>query len=129
MFFLVCVSFFSFLCDSLQALLHFVYRDTLTEDVNMVTSSSSLVSISETLTTKLLAAGDRYGLDRLKLMCASHLCKDISVDSVASILTLADCHHAAELKAVCLKFAAENLAGNFSFPFIISILRIAWLSK
>ncbi|KAJ6365513.1 hypothetical protein OIU76_030317 [Salix suchowensis] len=93
-----------------KALLHFVYRDTLTEDVNTVTSSSSLVSISETLTTKLLAAGDRYGLDRLKLMCGSHLCKDISVDSVASILTLADCHHATELKAVCLKFAAENLA-------------------
>jgi speckle-type POZ protein len=80
----------------------------------MVTSSSSLVSsISETLTTKLLAAADRYGLDRLKLMCGSHLCKDISVNSVASILTMADCHHATELKAVCLKFAAENLAGNF----------------
>ncbi|KAB5561605.1 hypothetical protein DKX38_006562 [Salix brachista] len=93
-----------------KALLHYVYRDTLTEDVNTVTSSASLVSISETLTTKLLAAGDRYGLDRLKLMCGSHLCKDISVDSVASILTLADCHHATELKAVCLKFAAENLA-------------------
>jgi len=95
-------------------MLHFVYRDTLTEDVNMETSSSSLVSsISETLTTKLLAAADRYGLDRLKLMCGSHLCKDISVNSVASILTMADCHHATELKAVCLKFAAENLAGNF----------------
>ncbi|KAL9391084.1 hypothetical protein Peur_015004 [Populus x canadensis] len=94
-----------------KAMLHFVYRDTLTEDVNMVTSSSSLVSsISETLTTKLLAAADRYGLDRLKLMCGSHLCKDISVNSVASILTMADCHHATELKAVCLKFAAENLA-------------------
>ncbi|KAJ6937381.1 hypothetical protein NC652_011891 [Populus alba x Populus x berolinensis] len=94
-----------------KAMLHFVYRDTLTEDVNMVTSSSSLVSsISDTLTTKLLAAADRYGLDRLKLMCGSHLCKDISVNSVASILTMADCHHATELKAVCLKFAAENLA-------------------
>ncbi|KAG6763162.1 hypothetical protein POTOM_033698 [Populus tomentosa] len=97
--------------DSLQAMLHFIYRDTLTEDVDMATSSSSPVcSVSETLTTKLLAAADRYGLDRLRLMCESHLCKDISVNSVSSILALADCHHATELKAVCLKFAAENLA-------------------
>ncbi|KDP42915.1 hypothetical protein JCGZ_23857 [Jatropha curcas] len=94
-----------------KAMLHFIYRDTLTEDVDMETSSSScLSSVSETLTAKLLAAADRYGLDRLRLMCESHLCKDISVDSVASILALADSHHATELKAVCLKFAAENLA-------------------
>ncbi|KAI5577789.1 hypothetical protein POPTR_009G156500v4 [Populus trichocarpa] len=94
-----------------KAMLHFIYRDTLTEDVDMATSSSSPVcSVSETLTTKLLAAADRYGLDRLRLMCESHLCKDISVNSVSSILALADCHHATELKAVCLKFAAENLA-------------------
>jgi speckle-type POZ protein len=95
-------------------MLHFIYRDTLTEDVDMATSSSSPVcSVSETLTTKLLAAADRYGMDRLRLMCESHLCKDISVNSVSSILALADGHHATELKAVCLKFAAENLAGNF----------------
>ncbi|KAF9676314.1 hypothetical protein SADUNF_Sadunf09G0125900 [Salix dunnii] len=94
-----------------KAMLHFIYRDTLIEDVDMGTSSSSPVSsVSETLTTKLLAVADRYGLDRLRLMCESHLCKDISVNSVASILALADCHHATELKAVCLKFAAENLA-------------------
>ncbi|CAN1171081.1 BTB/POZ and MATH domain-containing protein 4 [Linum perenne] len=64
------------------------------------------------LEPKLLAAADRYGLDRLRLMCESHLCKDISVDSVATILALADSYHATELKAVCLKFAAENLSGT-----------------
>ncbi|CAI0452369.1 unnamed protein product, partial [Linum tenue] len=97
----------------IQAILHFIYRDTLTEDVgNTASSSSSLSSISESLTAKLLAAADRYGLDRLRLMCESHLCKDISVASVARILALADSHHATELKAVCLKFAAENLAGT-----------------
>ncbi|OAY52087.1 BTB/POZ and MATH domain-containing protein 4 [Manihot esculenta] len=94
-----------------KAMLHFIYRDTLTEDADMETSSSSCISsISETLTAKLLAAADRYGLDRLRLMCESHLCKDISVNSVASLLALADSHHATELKAVCLNFAAENLA-------------------
>lgn len=108
---------------ALQAMLHFIYRDTLTEDADMETSSSSCISsISETLTAKLLAAADRYGLDRLRLMCESHLCKDISVNSVASLLALADSHHATELKAVCLNFAAENLAGNAQFSLSFSHL-------
>jgi len=51
--------FIYFLCDSLQAMLHFIYRDTLTEDVDMATSTSSPVcSVTETLTTKLLAAAE-----------------------------------------------------------------------
>lgn len=96
-----------------KAMLHFIYRDTLTEDVDVdvaTPSSSCMSSVSDTLTAKLLAAADRYGLERLRLMCGSHLCKDISVNSVAKILALADEHHATELKAVCLRFAAENLA-------------------
>ncbi|KAJ7964842.1 BTB/POZ and MATH domain-containing protein [Quillaja saponaria] len=94
-----------------KAMLHFIYRDTLTEEVKLIPStSSSETPVSETLAAKLLAAADKYGLGRLRLMCESHLCKDICVSSVAEILTLADCYHAMELKAVCLKFAAENLA-------------------
>ncbi|KAH9742656.1 btb/poz and math domain-containing protein 4 [Citrus sinensis] len=98
-----------------KAMLHFIYRDTLTEDVDVdvaTPSSSCMSSVSDTLTAKLLAAADRYGLERLRLMCGSHLCKDISVNSVAKILSLADEHHATELKAVCLRFAAENLAAD-----------------
>ncbi|KAH6810787.1 BTB-POZ and MATH domain 4 [Perilla frutescens var. frutescens] len=92
-----------------KAMLHFVYRDALVED-EMIASSSSSPLITDTLTAKLLAAADRYDLGRLKRMCESHLCKDISVNSVAHILALADRFHAAELKPICLKFAAENLA-------------------
>ncbi|CAN1187361.1 BTB/POZ and MATH domain-containing protein 4 [Linum perenne] len=62
------------------------------------------------LEPNVFKVNDLYGLDRLKLMCESHLCKDISVDSVARILALADSYHAVELKAICLKFSAENLA-------------------
>ncbi|PIA54058.1 hypothetical protein AQUCO_00900556v1 [Aquilegia coerulea] len=94
-----------------KAMLHFIYRDTLMEDEELVSSSSSCASsTSDTLAANLLAAADKYGLDRLRLMCESYLCKDISVNSVAKTLALADRHHAMELKAVCLKFAAENLA-------------------
>ncbi|KAF4378456.1 hypothetical protein G4B88_027516 [Cannabis sativa] len=94
-----------------KAMLHFIYRDSLTEDVQLETPSTSPTSlVSDSLTGKLLAAADKYGLDRLRLMCESHLCKDISVKSVAEILALADRCNASELKAVCLRFAAENLA-------------------
>lgn len=100
----------------LQAMLHFIYRDTFAEDVDVATPSSSCVSsVSDTLTVKLLAAADRYGLERLRVMCEAHLCKDISVSSVAKMLALADEFHATELKGVCLRFSAENLAGLFSF--------------
>ncbi|XP_062111818.1 BTB/POZ and MATH domain-containing protein 4-like isoform X2 [Humulus lupulus] len=96
-----------------KGLLHFIYRDTLMEDVESLdSSSSSMPSSSGTLAAKLLAAADKYGLPRLRLMCESVLCKDISVRSVANILALADRYNATDLKSLCLKFAAENLLGD-----------------
>lgn len=103
-----------------QAVLHFIYRDTLIEDEELLTSGSScMVSESDTIAAKLLAAADKYGLTRLRLMCEALLCKDISVNSVSKILALADRYHAMDLKAVCLKFAAENLVGIFSMNFCL----------
>ncbi|XP_052199570.1 BTB/POZ and MATH domain-containing protein 4 isoform X2 [Diospyros lotus] len=93
-----------------KAMLHFIYRDALMVDDLVASNSSPALSVSDTLTSKLLAAADKYDLGRLRRMCESHLCKYISVDSVAKILALADRFHATELKAVCLRFAAENLA-------------------
>lgn len=93
-----------------KALLHYIYRDTLVEDEDFLAlSSSCMPSLSDTFAAKLLAAAEKYGLPRLRLMCESVLCRDISVDSVANILALADSYHASDLKSVCLKFAAENL--------------------
>ncbi|KAJ7971951.1 BTB/POZ and MATH domain-containing protein [Quillaja saponaria] len=93
-----------------KALLHFIYRDTLVEDDEFFMSSShSMLSVSDTFAAKLLAAAEKYDLPRLRLLCESVLCKDISVDSVGNILALADLYHATDLKSVCLNFAAENL--------------------
>ncbi|XP_013729393.2 BTB/POZ and MATH domain-containing protein 4, partial [Brassica napus] len=94
-----------------KALLHYIYKDALIEDAESASSSGSSVgpSASDTLAAKLLGAADKYKLPRLSLMCESVLCKDISVDSVANILALADRYNASALKSVCLKFAAENL--------------------
>ncbi|KAL7612015.1 hypothetical protein Lser_V15G05911 [Lactuca serriola] len=92
-----------------KAMLHFIYRDALMED-ELGSSSFSETCVSDSLIAKLLAAADKYDLGRLRRMCESHLCKDISVNSVGRALALADRYHATELKSVCLRFAAENLA-------------------
>ncbi|RZB46643.1 BTB/POZ and MATH domain-containing protein 4 [Glycine soja] len=97
-----------------SALLHFVYRDTLLEDEELfMLDSSFFPSLSESFIAKLLAAGEKYGLPRLMLMCESILCKDISVDSVAYIFALADRYCATHLKSMCQKFSAENFDGEF----------------
>ncbi|CAL9063047.1 BTB/POZ and MATH domain-containing protein 4-like isoform X1 [Musa acuminata AAA Group] len=93
-----------------KAILHFIYRDTLVDDDMLATPNLPESSISDTLVAKLLAAADRYSLGRLRLLCEAHLCREISVNSVASTLALADRCHAIELKAACLKFVAENLS-------------------
>lgn len=93
-------------------MLHFIYRDSL-PDTHELTGSSS--SASTLMAQHLLAAADRYGLDRLRLLCESKLCEDVSTDTVATTLALAEQHHASQLKAVCLKYAAANLAGLLNF--------------
>ncbi|XP_057501520.1 BTB/POZ and MATH domain-containing protein 4-like [Actinidia eriantha] len=93
-----------------KAVLHFIYKDSLIDDDELLAPSSScMLSASDTFVAKLLGAAERYGLVRLRIMCESLLCKDISVDSVSNILALADRYRALDLKAICLKFAAENL--------------------
>ena len=52
----------------------------------------------------LLVAADRYAMDRLKLVCQSILCEDLSVDTVATTLALADQHNCVKLKDACLEF-------------------------
>uniref|UniRef100_A0A7N0RIH4 BTB/POZ and MATH domain-containing protein 4 n=1 Tax=Kalanchoe fedtschenkoi TaxID=63787 RepID=A0A7N0RIH4_KALFE len=96
-----------------KAILHYIYRDALIEDTEEeddASDSSLIFSMPNSFIVKLLTAADDYGLDRLKLMCEARLCKDLSIPSVCSILTLADHCHATKLKAVCLRLAVENLA-------------------
>lgn len=94
-----------------QALLHFIYRDNLPDSIEMTSASPSSCKVDTMMAQHLLAAADRFCLDRLRLVCEARLCKEVSVESVATTLALAEQHHALQLKLVCLKFAAANLAG------------------
>eukprot|EP01018_Ginkgo_biloba_P010936 Gb_03319 [translate_table: standard] len=88
-----------------KAMLHFIYRDIL-PDMHELTGSTSTTA-STLMAQHLLAAADRYGLDRLRLLSESTLCEEVSVETVATTLALAEQHHCFQLKSVCLKFAAS----------------------
>ncbi|KAK4491312.1 hypothetical protein RD792_002048 [Penstemon davidsonii] len=53
--------------------------------------------------THLLAAADRYEIERLKSLCYARLRENIAIDTVASTLTLAEQHGCFQLKSICLE--------------------------
>ena len=59
----------------------------------------------------LLEAADRYGMDRLKLMCESILCRILDGSTVETTLALAEQHYCTTLKDVCLQFMSLGLQG------------------
>ncbi|XP_078445568.1 BTB/POZ and MATH domain-containing protein 3-like [Wolffia australiana] len=80
-----------------KAMLQYIYTDELPE---------TAAEPSAVLFQHLLAAADRYGLDRLKLLCEQKLCGEISPATVAATLAVAEQHQCSQLKAACLKYAA-----------------------
>lgn len=92
-----------------EALLHFIYWDALPDMQELAGRSSKWAST--VMAQHLLAAADRYGLERLRVICEAKLCEDVVINTVATTLALAEQHHCLQLKAVCLKFVAspENL--------------------
>ncbi|XP_044432315.1 BTB/POZ and MATH domain-containing protein 2-like [Triticum aestivum] len=90
-----------------KAMLHFIYTDTVPE------LDRELEAV-ETMAQHLLVAADRYGLDRLKVIC-EHVCEGalsggINVDTVATTLTLAEQHNCSHLKAKCVEFIISTPA-------------------
>ena len=96
----------------MQALLYFMYWDSLAdiEELTGINSHGAFTLMAQ----HLLAAADRYGLQRLRLLCEQNLCKDVAINTVATTLALAEQHHCFQLKAVCLRFIATpgNLQGE-----------------
>lgn len=109
----------------MQALLHFIYCDAL-PDIEELTGLSSKCA-STLMAQHLLAAADRYALERLRSLCEAKLCDDVAINTVATTLALAEQHHCQQLKSVCLKFVAlpENLRGN-TFVLIKIVFYLNW---
>lgn len=94
-------------------MLLFIYSDEL-PDVCEVTRSTTACS-SMVMVQHLLAAADRFGLDRLKLLCEAKLSEEVTAETLGTTLALAEQHQCSLLKAICLKYAASpvNLGGVF----------------
>lgn len=58
----------------------------------------------ERMSDLLLAASDKYALDRLKALCEEALCSNLDVENVADTLILADLHSARQLKCQAIEF-------------------------
>ncbi|KAK4478005.1 hypothetical protein RD792_017270 [Penstemon davidsonii] len=86
-----------------KALLNFIYCDVIPD------LDSKCLDII--LTQHLLAAADRYGIEKLRSLCVARLCENITIDTVASSLALAEQHGCIQLRSTCLEFIGlpENL--------------------
>ncbi|RLM73555.1 hypothetical protein C2845_PM15G23890 [Panicum miliaceum] len=82
-----------------KAMLSFMYTDTWPE-----MGSEEEPAMSQ----RLLVAADRYGLQRLKLMCEYRLSSLIDGNSVEDILHLAEKHQCAALKEACFDFIGST---------------------
>uniref|UniRef100_A0A8R7TSR4 BTB domain-containing protein n=1 Tax=Triticum urartu TaxID=4572 RepID=A0A8R7TSR4_TRIUA len=88
-----------------EALLHFIYTDSLQDDGDNKDETEKM--------QHLLVAADRYGLERLRIMCEDRLCDSIEVETVATMLVLAEQHHCGDLKKACIEFmTSQNRLGN-----------------
>ncbi|KAK4491294.1 hypothetical protein RD792_002030 [Penstemon davidsonii] len=82
--------------SSLIALLHFIYCDVIPD--------LGSKCVATMMSQHLLVAADRYGMESLRSLCESRLCKNITVNTVASSLVLAEQYGCSKLKSTCLKF-------------------------
>ena len=85
-----------------ETMLHYIYTDSLPPCPDEGGYSAAAMQHS-------LVAADRYGLDRLKLMCEEDLCKRIDAETIATTSALADQHHCERLKDACQKFELSQL--------------------
>ncbi|PNT66071.1 LOW QUALITY PROTEIN: hypothetical protein BRADI_3g06724v3 [Brachypodium distachyon] len=95
-----------------EALLHFAYADALPAK----TTAELLGSGSETTVRarmeaagELIAAAERYGMERMQLLCERALCEAVAdAETAAATLVLADRIECQQLKAFCVEFIAAE---------------------
>ncbi|CAO2168433.1 unnamed protein product [Urochloa humidicola] len=89
--------------DVFKAVLQFIYTDSLPDEWDDLDAKEY-----REISRLLLAAADRYAMDRLKLLCASNLVEYLDAENVATTLALADQHNCDRLKDVCIEFMASS---------------------
>lgn len=103
-----CVEIKDMAAPVFKAMLNFIYTGTLPElDQHGVSDMEQGVA---TMAHHLLVAADRYGLDRLKLICENKLSNGLNVETVATTLAFAEQHNCSQLKARCIDVIISSAA-------------------
>jgi speckle-type POZ protein len=85
-----------------SSLLHFIYTDLLPSMEDLGDNEN------KEMVKHLLVAADRYAIERLKMICEGILCRSLDVESVATMLALADQHQCSRLKDACVLFLMSS---------------------
>lgn len=93
-----CIQVNDMLAHVFETLLHFIYTDSLPE----------MTGLEEPMMAEhLLKAADRYGIQRLKLICEEKLSRDVNENTVAKILRFAVQHRCHALREACIEFLKD----------------------
>jgi speckle-type POZ protein len=111
-----------------EVLLHYMYHDDLPAFMTNDVCTEEATNMAQ----GVLVAADRYGMERLKLMCESMLSKTMDVYTVCSTLGFADRHSCERLRNSCLKYMLKdrerlkvivNTEGSSSYAKSVPMLR------
>ncbi|KAF2934061.1 hypothetical protein DAI22_04g134100 [Oryza sativa Japonica Group] len=115
-----------------EALLHFIYTDSLPE----MKGGDAVAMLPD-----LVAAANRYKMERLRLVCEDKLCEYVTVRTVAAMLAFAGEHQCPELEKKCLQLLEDpaNLRNiveteglehlTKSYPFVLKDLIAMFATK
>ncbi|KAF8661057.1 hypothetical protein HU200_057155 [Digitaria exilis] len=90
-----------------EAMLRFLYTNAVPE-----LEDKTMDAVTVALAQRLLVAADRYGLDRLKVMCECRLASAMDTSTAATMLGLAERHGCKLLKPKCVEFIAGGSREN-----------------
>ncbi|KAJ4809210.1 BTB/POZ and MATH domain-containing protein 2 [Rhynchospora pubera] len=88
-----------------KSLLHFIYTQTV-PDFQEINGSEKKHN-SKLMAQHLLVAADRYGLEKLKIICESILYSSVDRSNVVTLLSLSEMHNCFHLKRACMKVLAS----------------------
>ncbi|KAM0852699.1 hypothetical protein ACQ4PT_051585 [Festuca glaucescens] len=99
--------------DAFRALLHFIYTDTMPpqhEQMNRRPETGKQDQEAMSMARRLLDAADRYGVERLKMICEEKVCAGVGEGNVAADLVLVEWRGYNKLKATCMEFLVADPA-------------------
>ncbi|KAM3253943.1 hypothetical protein ACQJBY_047820 [Aegilops geniculata] len=85
-----------------KAFLHFIYTDSMPSMDDLEDDDK------REMVKHLLVAADKYAMERMKRICEGMLCRGLSVETVATMLALADQYHCSNLKDACIEFMLSS---------------------